>query len=184
MQVKKSTHSRIKILDKNEKVRMYACPMDNDERMMGLALRQAQIALEKGEVPIGAVLALDGKILAEACNSPIRLSDPTAHAEVLAMRSGATVLGNYRLVDATLYVTLEPCIMCAGAILQARIGRLVFGAADLKAGAVTSLYRLLEDARLNHNVTVTGGILKEACSEILSGFFQEKRLSSRPRSGT
>ncbi len=159
---------------------MYACPMDDDKRMMGLALKQAQLAAEREEVPVGAVLALGGRVLAEAYNSPISLSDPSAHAEILAIRRGGAALGNYRLTDTTLYVTLEPCIMCTGAIIQARIGRLVFGADDPKGGAVVSLYHLLEDERLNHRVTVTRGILNDACAEILSGFFREKRLSSRP----
>lgn len=157
--------------------------MIDDERMMRLALGQAQIAAEKGEVPIGAVLALGGRIIAEAYNSPISLNDPSAHAEILALRRGGYALGNYRLLDATLYVTLEPCIMCAGAIIQARVGRLVFGATDPKGGGIVSLYRILEDRRLNHSLPVTGGVLQEDCAEILSGFFHEKRLSSRPLSG-
>ncbi|MDQ5985236.1 MAG: tRNA-specific adenosine deaminase [Syntrophus sp. SKADARSKE-3] len=163
---------------------MYACFMNLDERMMRLALEQARIAAERGEVPVGAVLALGETVLACAHNSPIFLNDASAHAEVQVIRQGGAKLGNYRLPGTTLYVTLEPCIMCVGAIIQARIGRLVFGAYDPKAGAVASLYRILEDGRFNHTVQVTEGIEKEACAEILSGFFRGKRLVSRTVSET
>ena len=183
MNIKKSTHSDIKSLDKNKKVRMYACPMNDDEMMMKLALEQAQMAAAAGEIPIGAVLCMGDRVLAAAHNRPISLQDPSAHAEMLAIRQGAAALKNYRLTKTTLYVTLEPCPMCTGLLVQARIGRLVFGAADPKSGAVASLYQILGDRRLNHSVSVTRGILKEACAEILSGFFQEKRLLSRPPSG-
>ena len=157
--------------------------MDHDETMMTLALEQAQMAAAEGEIPVGAVLALGDRILSAAHNRPIALHDPSAHAEMLTIRQGAAALENYRLTNTTLYVTLEPCLMCTGLLIQARIGRLVFGTADPKSGAVVSLCRTLEDRRLNHAVSVTGGILQEACAEILSGFFQEKRLLSRPRSG-
>ena len=158
--------------------------MDTDERMMRLALEQARIAAGQGRGAGRGGARPGGKLLAGAHNSPISLNDPSAHAEILAIRAAAASLGNYRLAGTTLYVTLEPCLMCAGAIIQARIGRLVFGAADPKAGAVVSFYRLLEDRRLNHAVDRHGGILREACAEILSGFFREKRLLSRPRSRT
>ncbi len=154
--------------------------MESDERWMRLALEEAALAREAGEVPVGAVIVRDGELLARAHNSPIVLSDPSAHAEILAIRQAAAAAGNYRLTGTTLYITLEPCLMCAGAILQARIGRIVFGAADPKNGAAVSLYRLFEDPRLNHAVEVTEGVLREACAEILSGFFREKRLLSRP----
>jgi len=144
--------------------------------MMAMALRQAAFAAAEGEVPVGAVLTLGERILAAAHNSPISMNDPSAHAEILAIRTGARVLGNYRLTETTLYVTLEPCIMCAGALIHARVGRLVFGADDAKAGAIFSLYRLLEDGRLNHRVDVTRGVLKDDCAAILSGFFRRKRL--------
>ena len=147
-----------------------------DEKWMRIALAEAGQAREAGEVPVGAVIVLKGALLASARNSPISLHDPSAHAEILAIRAAAVVVGNYRLAGAMLYVTLEPCLMCAGAILHARIERLIFGAADPKGGAAVSLYRLFEDRRLNHAVVVTGGILQEACAEILSGFFREKRL--------
>jgi tRNA(adenine34) deaminase len=132
---------------------------------------------------VGAVVVQNGEILSAAHNRPISGQDPSAHAEMLAIRQAAARLGNYRLTGATLYVTLEPCIMCAGAMIQARVSRLVYGAADPKSGAVASLYRLLQDERLNHRVEVTGGILEEICAEILSGFFRGKRITSPPISG-
>ncbi|HET6461001.1 MAG TPA: tRNA adenosine(34) deaminase TadA [Syntrophales bacterium] len=155
-----------------------------DEKFMTLALEQAFLALQKGEVPVGAVITLGGKILAMSHNSCISINDPSAHAEILSIREAARKLGNYRLIDTTLYVTLEPCIMCAGAIVHARIRRLVFGANDPKSGCVVSLYRLLRDKRLNHTVEVTGGVKREACAEILSRFFHEKRITSRADSGS
>ncbi|HOK07599.1 MAG TPA: tRNA adenosine(34) deaminase TadA [Syntrophales bacterium] len=156
--------------------------MVSDEAMMTLALREAARGLERGEVPVGAVLVKDGRILARAHNACLTMNDPTAHAEVLALREGGRILGNYRLMDTTLYVTLEPCIMCTGALVHARVSRLVYGAADPKGGAVASLHRLLADERLNHRVLVTAGILEGPCGEILSGFFRKKRLSSPLRS--
>lgn len=154
--------------------------MEPDEKWMRLALEEAALAAEAGEVPVGAVIVRGEEQIARAHNSPIALHDPSAHAELLAIRRAAAAFGNYRLTGTTLYVTLEPCLMCAGAILQARVGRVVFGAADPKNGAAVSLYRLFEDTRLNHAVEVTEGVLREACAEILSGFFREKRLLSRP----
>lgn len=148
-----------------------------DESFMRLALVQARLARDAGEVPVGAVLVCNGELIAAAHNSPIGACDPSAHAEMLVIRQAAASMGNYRLTGSMLYVTLEPCIMCAGVILQARIGRLVYGARDPKSGAVGSLYSLLEDKRLNHRVDVTEGILQENCAEILSGFFREKRIA-------
>jgi tRNA(adenine34) deaminase len=145
---------------------------------MRIALAQAKLAYKKGEVPVGAVIIYDGQILAKAHNCPIKKKDPTAHAEIVAIRRACRKIGNYRLSDATLYTTLEPCAMCAGAILQARIKRVVYGADDPKNGAVASLYRLFDDKRFNHTVEIRGGVRKEACSEILRGFFQEKRIIS------
>jgi tRNA(adenine34) deaminase len=153
-------------------------PAAGDEKWMRVALAEAALGAGEGEVPVGAVIVRGGQLLARAHNRPIALNDPAAHAEVLAIRQAAAAAGNYRLVGTTLYVTIEPCLMCAGAILQARIGRVVFGAADPKGGAVVSLYRLFEDGRLNHAVAVSQGTLAEACTEILSGFFREKRLAS------
>jgi tRNA(adenine34) deaminase len=150
--------------------------METDEKWMRLALEEASLAREADEVPVGAVIVRGEELLVRAHNSPITLSDPSAHAEILAIRRAGFLLGNYRLAGTTLYVTLEPCLMCAGAILQARIERIVFGAADPKGGAVVSLYRLFDDRRLNHTVAVTEGVLRGACTEILSGFFRAKRL--------
>jgi len=127
-------------------------------------------------VPIGAVLVQNGQILARAHNAPIVANDPSAHAEMLAIRMACEKTGNYRLTGAQLFVTLEPCVMCAGAILQARLARVVFGARDPKAGAVVSLYHILKDNRLNHQVDVAEGILRDECAEILSRFFKEKRV--------
>ena len=142
---------------------------------MRMALEEARRAGEEGEIPIGAVLVSEGEVIGHGRNRSISLSDPTAHAEILALREGAARMGNYRLPDSTLYVTIEPCTMCAGAILQARVRRLVFGAEDPKTGAVRSIYSLLEDERLNHRVEVTSGILLEECREILQRFFRERR---------
>ena len=152
--------------------------MEIDEKWMELALEEAALARDAGEAPVGAEIVRGEELLARAHNRPISLHDPSAHAEILAIRRAAAAAGNYRLAGTTLYVTLEPCIMCAGAIIHARIERLVFGAADPKNGAAISLYRLFEDRRFNHAVAVTGGVLREACAEILSGFFREKRLTS------
>ncbi|MGA9110307.1 MAG: tRNA adenosine(34) deaminase TadA [Smithella sp.] len=152
--------------------------MDHD--FMKIALEEAQDAYCRGEVPVGAVLVLEGNILARAHNSPIMRNDPTAHAEILALRQAGEKFGNYRLTGAELYVTLEPCIMCAGAIIQARISRVIFGARDPKCGAVVSLYNILADKRLNHQVEITERILPDECGEIISRFFQEKRVTSPP----
>lgn len=153
---------------------------DMDERMIRLALEEAVLSCHEGEVPVGAVITLGEEVLAKAHNSPISMNDPSAHAEILAIRRAAERVGNYRLPGASLYVTLEPCIMCAGAIIQARIERVVFGADDPKAGGVVSLYNILNDRRLNHNVVVRGGVCGEACAEILSRFFRQKRIVSSP----
>jgi tRNA(adenine34) deaminase len=153
---------------------------EQDEGWMRTALAEAARARAAGEVPVGAVIVRNGERLAAAHNQPIGLHDPSAHAELLAIRRAAAAVGNYRLPGTTLYVTLEPCLMCAGAILHARIGRLVFGAADPKNGVIASLYRLFDDRRFNHAVSVTEGVLREACGDILSGFFREKRIASPP----
>jgi tRNA(adenine34) deaminase len=150
--------------------------MDRDEKFMRLALAEAEKAFQAGEVPVGAVVVRGGEVIASAHNGPVGLKDPSAHAEILALRRAAAAEGNYRLAGTTLYVTIEPCLMCAGALIHARVSRLVFGATDPKGGAVVSLYGVLQDGRLNHRVEATGGVLREACSEILSRFFREKRL--------
>ncbi len=146
-----------------------------DEFFMAMALEEAKRAGEEGEVPVGAVLVSEGKVVSRGHNRPIALSDPTGHAEIVTLRGGATAMGNYRLPETTLYVTLEPCIMCAGALIQARVKRLVFGAEDPKNGGVRSLYALLNDERLNHRVETKSGVLLEACREVLRHFFQERR---------
>ena len=138
-------------------------------------MAEAKRAGEEGEVPVGAVLVSEGQVIARAHNRPIGLNDPTAHAEILTLRAGAAAAGNYRLTGMTLYVTLEPCVMCAGALIQARIPRLVFGAEDPKSGAVQSLFSILDGERLNHRVEVRGGVLPEECREILRRFFRDKR---------
>ncbi len=155
---------------------MHVMGMDKDEQFMRLALAEAEKAFSEGEVPVGAVIVRDGEVVASAHNGPIGLKDPSAHAEILALRSAAAREGNYRLTGTTLYVTIEPCLMCAGALIHARVSRLVFGAPDPKGGAVASLYRVLDDNRLNHRIGVIGGVLAEECSEIMSRFFRQKRL--------
>ncbi len=146
-----------------------------DESAMRDALGEARMALTHGDVPVGAVVVHNGEIIASRHNEREKLGDPTAHAEVLALRDAAARLGRWRLDDCTLYVTLEPCVMCAGALLNARIGRLVFGAADLKAGATSSLYNVCADPRLNHNPPFRHGVLAAECSVLLSEFFAERR---------
>ncbi len=147
-----------------------------DARFMVLALAEAAVAAAEGEVPVGALIVSDNQIIARAHNRPIALNDPTAHAEILAIRAAAQYTGNYRLSGMTLYVTLEPCLMCAGAVIHARIKRVVFGASDPKGGAVVSVSRVFDDSRLNHIVNFTGGVMEGRCAEILSSFFQRKRL--------
>ena len=144
-------------------------------RFMQMALDEAQQAAEQDEVPVGAVIVHDGRVIGRASNQREQLKDPTAHAEMIAITQAAAALGSWRLDDCTLYVTLEPCPMCAGAILQARIPRVVYGATDPKAGAVDSLYQLLGDPRLNHRCQVVAGVLAEPCGALLSRFFQKQR---------
>jgi tRNA(adenine34) deaminase len=158
--------------------------MSTDYDFMKIALEEAQDGYRRGEVPVGAVLVREGNILAQAHNSPIALNDPSAHAEMLVLRKAAEIMGNYRLAGAELYVTIEPCIMCAGAIIHARVERVIFGARDPKCGAVVSLYNVLDDKRLNHQVKVTEGIMGDECGEIISRFFKEKRVTSAPASAT
>ncbi len=150
-------------------------PADRDDACMLDALEEACRGMAAGEVPIGAIVVRDGQIVARAHNAPISTSDPTAHAEVLALREAARKAGNYRLTGATLYVTVEPCAMCAGAMLHARIARLVYGARDPKAGAVVSLFRLLDDPRLNHRIAWHGDVQAEASAALLRQFFESRR---------
>lgn len=147
----------------------------DDERWMRAALARAELAQRDADVPIGAVIVRDGVAVAVGENRTVRDQDPTAHAEIVAIRMAAATLRSWRLTGCTLYVTLEPCAMCAGAMVNARLGRLVFGASDAKAGAIVSLYRLAEDARLNHRFTVTAGCAPEASVELLQRFFRALR---------
>jgi tRNA(adenine34) deaminase len=146
-----------------------------DETWMAAALDEARRGLSAGEVPIGAVVVIGDEIVGRAHNAPITLADPTAHAEVLALREAARQRGNYRLSGATLYATIEPCPMCCGAALHARVGRLVYGASDPRAGAVESLYRLLDDTRFNHRVVTRGGVCAAEAAELVRRFFERKR---------
>ena len=149
--------------------------MDPDERFMRAALEQALEAGRRGEVPVGAVVVVDEKIVGAGFNQPIGAQDPTAHAEIVAMRDAAKQLGNYRLRGATLYVTIEPCQMCVGAMVHARVARLVYGTREPKAGAIESAMRAHEHPALNHRITATGGVLEEECRGVIQEFFREKR---------
>jgi tRNA(adenine34) deaminase len=150
-----------------------------DQRMMGRAIAQAQRAARMDEVPVGAVVVFQGAVIAEACNTRESSQDPTDHAEMTAIRLAAAALNSWRLNDCTLYVTLEPCPMCAGAIVNARIGRLVYGATDPKMGAVSTLYQLCTDRRLNHRVAVRRGVCAAECGQLLSAFFRRRRAARR-----
>jgi tRNA(adenine34) deaminase len=147
----------------------------NDEYWMRKALQLAQHAESLGEVPVGAVLIKDNQLVADGWNRPISSHDPTAHAEIVVLRKAGHELQNYRIVDTVLYVTLEPCVMCAGALIHARVTRLVYGASDPKAGEDKSVFNLLQDDRFNHRIEVTSGVLAEECGQMLSQFFQAKR---------
>jgi len=146
-----------------------------DEDFMRIALALAAEAASQGEVPVGAVVVKDGKVIGRGRNAPISLNDPTAHAEIQAMREAARYVGNYRLVDCTLYVTLEPCAMCSGAIQHARISRLVYGASDPKTGCCGSVVNLMEEPKLNHHCEVSNGLLATECGALLSAFFKLRR---------
>jgi tRNA(adenine34) deaminase len=147
----------------------------DDVYFMRLALEEAKIAFSKGEVPVGAVLVKNGKVIAKSHNQRETSNDPTGHAELILLRCGSRENDNWRLTDTILYVTKEPCIMCAGAMVNARLGRLVYGCRDEKGGAVDSLYHVLSDKRLNHQVEVISGVLEEECASILKKFFQNRR---------
>jgi tRNA(adenine34) deaminase len=148
---------------------------ERDAAYMRLALEEARLAAQAGEVPVGGVVVVAGRVVARAGNRTIAANDPTAHAEMEALRAAAKSLGNYRLTEAWLYVTIEPCAMCAGAIIQARIARLVYGADDPKGGAVRSCFCVLDHPRLNHRVEVTAGVLGEECGAMLKDFFAARR---------
>lgn len=146
-----------------------------DESFMRAAIAEAKVAASAGEVPVGALVVQGGEVIGRGLNRPVQSNDPTAHAEIVALRAAAEAIRNYRLNDTTLYVTLEPCAMCAGAMLHARISRLVFGAYDPKAGAAGSVLDLCDDRRLNHRIEVNGGLLEDQCSGLLKAFFAAKR---------
>ena len=146
-----------------------------DEHYMRMALREARYAFEEGEAPVGAVIVHEGRVIARAHNQKEMLRDPTAHAEMIAVTQATAAREAWRLSECVMYVTLEPCLMCAGALIQARLTRVVYGADDPKAGAVRTLYHVLDDARLNHHVAVTGGVLADECGAILSEFFTARR---------
>jgi tRNA(adenine34) deaminase len=146
-----------------------------DERFMRAALEEAHLAGDRGEVPVGAVVVLDDAIVGRGYNQPISACDPTAHAEIVALREAGRRVGNYRLTGATVYVTIEPCQMCVGAMVHARIARLVYGAPEPKAGAVESAMRAHEHAALNHRLEALGGVLEDECRAVMQGFFQKRR---------
>ena len=155
---------------------------EQDIQFMQAALDEAELARAKGEVPIGAVIVLDGKVVGRGHNLRETSNDPTTHAEMVAIREAAETIGHWRLLDTTLYVTLEPCVMCMGAVILARIPRLVYGCRDPRAGAVGSIYDFSQDERFNHKVDVTEGVLGEECSQRLSAFFKELRAGKKIKS--
>ena len=152
--------------------------MVSDTAFMQLALEQAQQAWNLGEVPVGAVVVKDGEVIAVGCNQPIGRHDPTAHAEIVALRAAAEKLGNYRLPGCELYVTLEPCVMCSGAMMHARLAKVVFGAADPKTGACGSVLNLFGQEQLNHHTEIVGGVMAEECGAMLKNFFAARRAAA------
>jgi tRNA(adenine34) deaminase len=152
-----------------------------DDQAMAIALEEARLAGAGGDVPVGAIVIIEGRLITRAHNEREQRADPTAHAEILALRSAAAVLGSWRLDGATVYVTLEPCPMCAGALVAARVDRLVFAAPDPKAGACGSLYNLCVDPRLNHELLVSPGVLAEEAGELLAAFFDQRRARPTPQ---
>lgn len=164
----------------SKSTRQVEIPFTADEFFMGFALAEAREARKTDEVPVGAVVVIDNQIVGRGGNRPIGLHDPTAHAEILALREAAQRIGNYRLTEATLYVTIEPCAMCAGSLVNARIRRLVYGAPDVRAGAVASVFQLCSSSSLNHQVEITAGVLENECRTLMQEFF---RLRRRARAG-
>ena len=154
-------------------------PLQPEERWMRRALDQARLAYDQQEVPVGAVIVFENRVIGEGYNQRETLNDPTAHAEMIAITQAAQALDSWRLIDCTLYVTLEPCPMCAGAIVQARMPNIVYGTTDPKGGACHTLYQITEDPRLNHRCTVVGGLLKEECASLLQDFFAEQRAKGK-----
>lgn len=168
----------------SEEIKPLRCPEglnqeQQDAFWMAYAYRLAERSEAEGEVPVGAVVVLHNELIAEGWNQPIQRHDPTAHAEILALRRAGEVIENYRLVDATLYVTLEPCPMCAGAMVHARVKRLVYGAPDLRTGAAQSVFNLVDSPLLNHRLEVTAGVMQDACSQKMSAFFKAKREQNK-----
>lgn len=160
-------------------------PSSSDEAFMRIAINEARAAAARGEVPVGAVILLNGEVIARAGNRNIGENDPTAHAEILAMRAAGEQLRNHRLVGCELFVTIEPCAMCAGAMVHARLARVIFGAADAKAGAAGSVLDVLAHPRLNHRMEITSGVLALECAELLQDFFRERRAAPKaPGAGT
>lgn len=152
-----------------------------DERYMRTAIEAAKTAQDNSDVPIGAVIVYEGQIIAKAYNQREQLNDPTAHAEIIALTQAAAALGSWRLGGCTIYVTLEPCTMCAGALVLGRLDRLVYGCDDPKTGAVKSLYNIVQDKRLNHQLEVTSGVLADECAAMLSNFFTHRRIENKER---
>lgn len=152
---------------------------ERDALFMRQALDQARNAWALGEVPVGALVVKDGEVIATGCNQPIGNHDPTAHAEIMALRAAATILGNYRLPGCELYVTLEPCVMCAGAMMHARLARVIYGASDPKTGACGSVVNLFTQDQLNHHTQLTGGVLADECGSLLREFFAERRRQAQ-----
>jgi tRNA(adenine34) deaminase len=151
--------------------------MTRDESCLQLAIDQARLAAEAGEVPVGAIVVFEGEVVGRGRNQVLATNDPTAHAEIVALRDAARHLNNYRLTGCELYTTLEPCSMCAGAIIHARIARLVYGAADPKAGAAGSVLEVINHPKLNHQLEIVAGVMAEECGELLRAFFRERRLA-------
>jgi tRNA(adenine34) deaminase len=151
-------------------------PNERDAEFMKMALIQAHLARDAGEVPVGAVLVTNQQVIASGHNQPIGHHDPSAHAEIVTLKAAGAALNNYRLPETTLYVTLEPCMMCCGAIMHARVSRLVYGASDAKTGCVHSVMKLFDNAQLNHHTMVEGGVLADECAQVLKDFFKERRL--------
>lgn len=153
--------------------------MSLDEEFMRRAIELAQQAAAVGEVPVGALVVKDGQVIGEGYNQPITSCDPTGHGEIVAMRNAATALGNYRLSGCDLYVTIEPCTMCVGAMVHARIGKIIFGAREPRAGALESQLRLMDESHYNHSIEWQGGVLAEDCGSLISGFFRAKRAAEK-----
>jgi len=153
-------------------------PNEQDAEFMKMALMQAHQARDAGEVPVGAVLVANQQVIASGHNQPIGNHDPSAHAEIVTLKAAGAALNNYRLPETTLYVTLEPCMMCCGAIMHARVSRLVYGASDAKTGCVHSVMKLFDNAQLNHHTMVEGGVLADECAQVLKDFFKDRRVKS------